>query len=933
MATGPVGAGGDQGRDFETFKTYLKQKKLSGFVGIADDNLIVFGCTLQKAKLKSKIKEDVCTICSDGVKPTSIYYFCESNLPVSQRHALKQWATSTYQVELEIIDGATLSEQLSRLDLFWIAQEYLNVPADAFPRPETADSWYSNLRINWLSGGRIITNSEDFFEVKSAIRHATFIESEKPDLPKWILKLEAAIGTPDLEYLQQRAIYEVCVAALRGLNNLSSKVELIHKYYSNIDDFITTSELKDATILLSYCSTALVVEQLAINPVHLHQWTLKLTSKIDELLAGRLSSSQKANLLQVRGHAATLQFAHGTVPKFSHEAALAWWGKALDEAEKSPLFALEDFSRLLCQLAGFFPDNDAVIELSARADELLAKRVGQFAAAHNARELANAFLTAEKYLAAIKQLHRAKEKWYAAETLRGSLIAMLILANAYRALDLLYASKHYASAAAFLAFKADDDKLKRYIADAGFELCLTAFLAGEWLTLVQYASFTCIASQNFKQDELEIESEKLQMLYVQLATILSFAHRFSPEVYAKLVSLLEEASLPNDDKEFIVKLSASEEIALTEKSDSNVWQLAERIVSARPFVDIGETRSLVWQASGINWEIRAKNEFKSVAIAEQVCATLQILVADFASTDLCLYPTSVLIEIEISLIATVQVEEVSDNNRATWVMKVPNTWIDDTVVLEKVDIDVATLAIAILSKCSALKWEAFHSRVDAAFANGLVNKLHSVRPYADLFRNFLSRIQFEHQLGHSFNPILPEEKFHQVEHAELAWRSDSGPGYDHESALRDIENRYVKAVRPMRLTLARWRDNQIFQQFVGRLRSKGFKDWLILLVLSNVVANFRANLIPQQGKALEQIRQTSYEIMHRDEEDSDPEVPISLLEREDIDFQISITLSAVAKTFGLELNQTTPNFFAMRRLLEARYRIHEDDVEHIDPFK
>jgi hypothetical protein len=56
-ATGPVSAGGDQGRDFETFRSYIKNSPIadSTFVALVADKRIVFGCSLQK-KIEPKIR-------------------------------------------------------------------------------------------------------------------------------------------------------------------------------------------------------------------------------------------------------------------------------------------------------------------------------------------------------------------------------------------------------------------------------------------------------------------------------------------------------------------------------------------------------------------------------------------------------------------------------------------------------------------------------------------------------------------------------------------------------------------------------------------------------------------------------------------------------------------------------------------------------------
>src|SRR6266851_2625285 len=60
-ATGPVSAGGDQARDFETFLTYMKTtlRPLGVFLGIEEGQTIVFCCSLQKSAINSKLSSDV----------------------------------------------------------------------------------------------------------------------------------------------------------------------------------------------------------------------------------------------------------------------------------------------------------------------------------------------------------------------------------------------------------------------------------------------------------------------------------------------------------------------------------------------------------------------------------------------------------------------------------------------------------------------------------------------------------------------------------------------------------------------------------------------------------------------------------------------------------------------------------------------------------
>jgi hypothetical protein len=66
-ATGPVQAGGDQGRDFETFRSHLRATDIgeSAFAARISDVTIAFACSLEQ-EIVAKIKEDVGKILGTG---------------------------------------------------------------------------------------------------------------------------------------------------------------------------------------------------------------------------------------------------------------------------------------------------------------------------------------------------------------------------------------------------------------------------------------------------------------------------------------------------------------------------------------------------------------------------------------------------------------------------------------------------------------------------------------------------------------------------------------------------------------------------------------------------------------------------------------------------------------------------------------------------
>jgi outer membrane protein assembly factor BamB len=129
-ATGPVSAGGDQGRDFETFRSYLGEWLPGSFLAREADSRIVFACTLQRDHLDAKIKGDLRKITGGG-PVDQVYFFCESDMPVAKRHELCKWARSDLGVEIEIIDGQALSELLAADDCRWIAERYLGIEIPA----------------------------------------------------------------------------------------------------------------------------------------------------------------------------------------------------------------------------------------------------------------------------------------------------------------------------------------------------------------------------------------------------------------------------------------------------------------------------------------------------------------------------------------------------------------------------------------------------------------------------------------------------------------------------------------------------------------------------------------------------------------------------------------------------------------------------------
>ena len=136
-ATGPVSAGGDQGRDFETFRSYLEASDIreSAFLGMVSEGTLVFACSTEREPAKGKIRSDVDKIMASGETPERIYFFCTDNVPVGRRHTVQKDVWRDHSVRLEVLDGQALAEHLASPDLYWAAEKYLNLPSGLYPAP------------------------------------------------------------------------------------------------------------------------------------------------------------------------------------------------------------------------------------------------------------------------------------------------------------------------------------------------------------------------------------------------------------------------------------------------------------------------------------------------------------------------------------------------------------------------------------------------------------------------------------------------------------------------------------------------------------------------------------------------------------------------------------------------------------------------------
>jgi hypothetical protein len=148
LATGPVSAGGDQGRDAESYYTSLPEELpgAGGFVGRATTEPLVVAASLQRDGLEAKVRADLASICGQGKPVARVAFFAAQDVPVAVRHRLEAHAREAHGVTLEIFDGQNVSHLLSQGGLLWVAQRYLDLPSHLVPDlpEEPQPEWYAH---------------------------------------------------------------------------------------------------------------------------------------------------------------------------------------------------------------------------------------------------------------------------------------------------------------------------------------------------------------------------------------------------------------------------------------------------------------------------------------------------------------------------------------------------------------------------------------------------------------------------------------------------------------------------------------------------------------------------------------------------------------------------------------------------------------------
>jgi hypothetical protein len=845
---------------------------------------------------------------------------------------LEKWASSSHHVDLEILDGQALSEHLTDHDVWWIAQQYLSIPADVFPRDLAQGERYATLRNRWLEDAREPFTFADFVEIDAGLRQAMYEKDCRADLLPWLAKMKELLREGCPEGMRRKIQYEIAVASLRGLNNLSAETDIVTEFFGGLGSDLSAAEFQDAGVLLTYCATAALQGHFDCDSAKLASWESTLTGLLDQAIGHAVGKSLLCDLLLSRAQACIVSFIRSK-DSAHQEQMLDYWQRILDSAQTAPLFPLQRFADIVTKLTPFLAEHPRYTKITDRLDHLLEKRSTGFVAAEKCLERARSLVKEKHFVKALRELHRAKIKWFAAETLPKALSAMLLASQCYENLKLFYAAKYYAAAVLHILFRETNPGLKQFLPRAAFMLCRDCYASGASLSYMEALSLALLSQQTYMPEPFDFERHPaLQEQVTQVAILRATTRRLAPELLPALDRMGGEWQLADDIWSEVVHFSETASGSWSTLSSDELWNQIQSGIGGPIFSDLGPRRNIRWPALGISWTISFANTYELTLLGEELAATLQIIQADLAEVDLCLFPTTADIELELTDQSEAVFKEVPDNSRARWLLRLPDRWLPPHSTDFSERLNPLTLATTILSQCTALTFEKFEAILRSAFKTGLAANVFTVRPARELFANVHSKDSFLASKRPELNPPTPPEWFKISPAVELAWRESPGPGYTLKKARGFIRSRYKNSIRPIRLTLPRLTSDPRISMLLRDLHNDSLPDWQILNIIASMVTNFRVENEIGFSTDTGLLNKTFAKWLFHDEQLDDPVFPNHLCTEDALKFLKYAAVTSNLKIWGLISNLRTPDFAAIRRFLDVRYHNSSDDVPHENYF-
>ncbi|WFE60051.1 hypothetical protein [Micromonospora sp. WMMD712] len=962
-ATGPVAAGGDQGRDFETFHTELagQTQRLGREIGMREGDGVGFTCTLQQADIGSKIRSDIDKIMAAGTAVTFILAYCEVNIPVARRHDLQREVRDQHGVCLEIFDGTGITELLAQHSTFWIAEQYLHLPARALPPPPDRPGWYEADLARWHATTEPVVSWGHYVDLAGCLRYAYLTREGREDIPFWLDRLAPLLDERAPRSLRHAARHQTIVAHHLGLGSMHP---IDHLTAAEIDAATTSNDanlISDATVVLLLTCAAFARGETSHTADRLMAWNRALTAQVEQLLTGARYAGDVCSLLE---SLAALRMqpdleraaADGTVyaapdattdltlserlqavtdgelapidvPSIDRSGVMGALGRLAESLPDAPLYPVEPVCRFLSLNAALLidePQFDALVDVF---DRRLAASMGDGATADKALDRAGALFTAGRRLAGLRHLHRARLRLFNGEAGPRLIEATLATAEAYRILRLDSAAKYYGLVAAALTQREHFDLYPQGL----FKAAAADYHQGNWISSTQLNRAALLAHGLLAEQAFDLDRHSwLRYSIFELVNTRALADKLGTAYKDLVDDAIAEAGVAGLVDAFVAGVSPNgppwwESV----DADQHVAHVVKQL--GRPaFADAGPQRQVRFQCLGVTWTIEFDNQEPDVAVGERFAAALQITLAHLADTDLALIPTEAKIFVATGAPGTdLTVEQVESTPTQTrfrcTLPTVEHRSPDNFTTVAQQTLGAVAAVIVTVSTLSDERWMEV---LDQAIEQDLPSIVMFATPHDVALQDATRHNRLQRRIDGT-RP-LGDDTTCPGAGPGLEFPDTPGPGYTLAHSHDQVRYKYEHLPRLMQPTLEALRHAPTFADTVAALRKRGWLDWHILVAIHGVAKNARLHYrSPHSPDDLKTVR----ELFLSPEPDGDP-VPLEFFSVPDLELALdATTASAAGAMWKLKLRQESIDIDAVKRLLIVRYGWARDDIEHVDPFR
>ena len=922
-STGPVSAGGDQGRDFETFRTFICGLGGHKFAAIGEGRRLAFACSLTaESRIARKIEEDVESIMAGTLKPELIYFFAGVAVVVAEKHKLQAWAKTTYGVELEIIDAPGLAEQLSAPDVFWIAVEYLRVSPEVFPQTILDDD-YTSAKKKWLQEFPPSPNFADFIEVKTAARKA--LADYPEDLPRWIERLVRFEGCFSKSAFWHKPTYEVIALTVRLTRSLVGQEERIRKYMARDIQTLLPDEVEDLLTIAAYALTSLHMGSVGLDENEIISWLRAINARINDGVANPASPNQKCYWLKERARS-WFHLAISERKIIDLENVYSPWLELSKTVADAPVFPIHEFHDDVLEILSILGEHDIFDRILEELRPIMSERVGRTAVAESHFERARQLVEREEYVRALNELHSAKVDWFTNDTLGQSVLCCLILAKCYKRLGLHYAALYHGLIASFVAANSNKDWLFKRTPEGLFEATDAAYAQGHTCLAWELLGVALELRAKLATNPLSFsEDDGFKTFFQNIPLILTVGQKVSRTHYDRMLIDLEQWRLRSTAESLI----DSAKDVTSKWTDEDFQKITRKAFAGPPFSDAGEHCICMWAAHGLRFCAQWKNDYQTHLFAAELIALFQTALADIAGCDLDIIPGTVQLDVKVVENGEWSMHQLPSNEVHHWEVIIPTSQTNAIQGLNEIIATMLGVFYQLLRGVSVMPDDEFDRGFKENWAPKSYRNAFFARRYSEVMKFLLPKIRYGAISRDAPDRRLDDtDPWQPKEVKGLHWVGGLHPRFNEAEEKKRVRKRYQVCAAGLRYTLPRLKAESEFRQLISKFRADGWKDWHILSSILNVVAAARvAEEMGTNEPSAEWRKRFHAAIFAPETKDSVP-VPLSKITPESVKMTMIGSMQSTMVGNGLHPSSGTPNIVGERRYMAERWRYFDLDVPH-----